>query len=208
MTKREEKPVSDIAQILEQRLGALLGEFGSTLRDITTSLDRLDEAELSRAKDFTLGDRTLKADVRVRVGGLSATSEPATADEEPYTTTHEAPGQDSEAPSRRSRAEPDAPRAKETATETVKASQIRDIEATVLRAGTRWTLVADLPGAGEDDVALSEAPGQPSVLVLEANGRTRRYAGRFELPEGVSVADLRVRCTNGVLELSAEVATQ
>ncbi|MFW5654766.1 MAG: hypothetical protein ACOCYW_03845, partial [Roseicyclus sp.] len=83
----------------------------------------------------------------------------------------------------------------------------RPIEATILTHDGTWTLLADLPGVDRDSVEMSDT-GRGGQLVLAAEGRNRRYAGRFDLPEGLGAEDLGISLVNGILELRAKVPSR
>jgi HSP20 family molecular chaperone IbpA len=87
---------------------------------------------------------------------------------------------------------------------TASSGAVRAIEATILTVDGTWTLLADLPGVDADGIDLSDT-GRGGQLILAAEGRQRRYAGRFDLPDGLGADDLAVSLVNGILELRAEV---
>jgi HSP20 family molecular chaperone IbpA len=61
-----------------------------------------------------------------------------------------------------------------------------------------WTLAADLPGVGPEDVSVDVQDG---VLDLTTRG-PRRYRGRATLPPGIDPARMTVTVRNGVLAVT------
>ncbi|MEM9757477.1 MAG: Hsp20/alpha crystallin family protein, partial [Pseudomonadota bacterium] len=77
--------------------------------------------------------------------------------------------------------------------------QSRPIAATILDDGALWQLIADLPGVDRAGIALALADGH---LVITAEGRGRRFEGRFEMPSGADLDALTVGAQNGILEIA------
>ncbi|MFQ6776890.1 Hsp20/alpha crystallin family protein [Cereibacter sphaeroides] len=76
----------------------------------------------------------------------------------------------------------------------------RPILAGIATVGRTWQLQADLPGISEEDLALGLDAGD---LLISAEGSGRRYEGRFPLPPGVGLADIRISLKSGILDLTA-----
>ncbi len=65
------------------------------------------------------------------------------------------------------------------------------------------TVIADLPGAGKDDIDLA---CDGTVLTIRAESEHRRYDERVELPAAVDEESARAKYNNGVLEVRFERA--
>ncbi|ACM03609.1 Hsp20/alpha crystallin family protein [Cereibacter sphaeroides] len=76
----------------------------------------------------------------------------------------------------------------------------RPIQADIATVGRTWQLQADLPGVAEEDLTLELDAGD---LLISAEGSGRRYEGRFPLPAGVVLADIRISLKSGILDLTA-----
>ncbi|MDG4648422.1 Hsp20/alpha crystallin family protein [Roseibacterium sp. SDUM158017] len=207
MTKSRKSPLGDVGDALDERLGGLLGELGSALGEVFDRLDRLGEGEILRERSFEMPQGAVRAGIRVRVGGLAGASSRQNAPgERPVDRPlrkgagagiRPAPGRAAPGPDGRGDERQPAPEAPGR-------EPVRPVEATILAAGGGWTLVADLPGVAEGDVALRDGEDGAS-LVVEAQGRGRRYRGEFDLPAGLRAADLTVSLVNGILELRGKV---
>lgn len=193
MTKNRKASFQDIGEELDRRLGGLLGEVGSTLGEVLGRLEDIGDGEILREREFDTGRGAVRAGIRVRVGGIGEASEAKSDGVRRSVTDPE--GQPYEPAGH-------APRDKSRSSNGDDA--VRTIEGTILLMDGTWTLTADLPGVEPGDVTLSD-DGPGGVLTVSAHGRKRRYAGRFDLPEGLSAEDLRLNLLNGVLELSATV---
>lgn len=222
MTRRGDRPFRALGEELDARLGEIMGELGRVIEEAAGGTDAWRQGEFTRERSISTPRGHLQAGIRLRVGGLSAargaTDEDSTGDgNETADTAPRRPVRWARGPGRPedpsdgagngapsisglARAESDAPAS--AATDDAQAPW--PVEATILEVDGRWTLVADLPGVGPEGVTIAEGEGGRG-LVVEAQGRRRRYAGRFDLPPGLRAAGLSMSMVNGVLELHGEV---
>lgn len=191
MTRDRKASFRDVGEELDRRLGGLLGEVGATLGDVLAQLDDIGDGEILRERNFDTGRGAVRAGIRVRMGGLGGTQGAEASDgERPV----DRPFEQASSPAAKSDASASA------STASAQSSQVRAIEATIMEIDGTWTLVADLPGIEAGGVTLSDT-GPGGDLILSAEGRQRKYSGRFDLPDGVSATDLSLNLVNGILEL-------
>lgn len=167
----------DLREEIDLRLDGLLGELGRTLGDM---IERLDggSGEVRRSRSFETGRGPVRAEagIRIRAGGLGlppGRPQPAARERQAGTAP--------------STAQPPVP---------------CPIDAAVEEEAGLWTLTADLPGVGAQDLSLSERDGH---LHIAATARHRSYEGSFALPPGVTLADIEVSLRNGILNLTARL---
>jgi HSP20 family molecular chaperone IbpA len=199
--RRTRKPsFADLGEELDHRLGNLLGELGEALSEAMGRLGDGGDGELLRERNFETPGGPIRAGIRVRVGGLAG-DRAMTPDGDRSRKPERGPaGTPSTGAGHGGRARPRRTRDRPTGNDTDSA---RQIEASIMVSGGRWTLVADLPGCSDADVALSDT-GPGGRLHVTASGRGRRYTGSFDLPAGLSAEGLSKSLVNGVLELSGE----
>jgi HSP20 family molecular chaperone IbpA len=205
MTRSRKTRLGDVGAELDSRLGGLLGELGDAVVEALGRLGEAGEGEILRERSFEMPGGPVQAGIRVRVGGLASAAEATRkrAPERPINRT--APrGKRREADDTAS-AGPGGPTAPPGRPSAPEAAAARAIDASILSSGDDWTLVADIPGVDADGVTLADA-GAGGTLHVEAVGPRRRYSGRFDLPEGLTAADLTVTLTNGILELRGKVS--
>ncbi len=165
---------------IDRRLGGLLGPLTEGLSKIVEAAEKAQEA--SGAREMTVdagkGPMRVRAGYSVRVGGLGG-----------------AGGVSGE----RDPAEPvSAGRAAEGAARAPRPTPIEPI-VDVFDGPEGWSLTADMPGVGLDDLTVSAGNGRVTVETAGA----RRYRIETEAPDWVTAGALARRLTNGVLELSA-----
>ncbi len=170
---------------IELGLGGLLGELGTALTEALKRLDGQGEVQHETTFDSPRGPVRASTGIRIRTLGGAARSAGGRRTDAPINSPGAGPQQ--------------APEAKAPATSEIPA---RDIVATILTDATGWRLIADLPGVVAGDVVLSEEGGE---IVIRAEGRGRRYMGRFALPTGAAAKDLVLTVQNGILELAWQV---
>jgi HSP20 family molecular chaperone IbpA len=160
---------------IDRRLGGLLGPLTEGLTKIVEAAEKAQAA--SGAREMTVdtgkGPMRFRAGYSVRVGGLGGTSEWS---------------------SERDPAEP-VSTAKPKPAEPAPVEPIVD----VFDGPEGWSLTADMPGVGLDDLTVRVAGG---VVSVTADG-ARRYRVETEAPAWLTVEALERRLTNGVLELTA-----
>jgi HSP20 family molecular chaperone IbpA len=187
----------DVGEELDRRLGGLLGEVGATLGEVLNRLDQLGDGEILRERNFETDRGAVRAGirVRVRVGGFGGATDADGGED----------GRGFERPTDQP-VEPDVAAGDEDGAVRSRMSprDVRPIEATILTVDGTWTLLADLPGVDLGGVKISDT-GQGKELILAAESRHRRYAGRFDLPGGLGADDLNVSLVNGILELRGKV---
>jgi len=169
------KPTRSPLDEIEQGLGGLLGELGSALTEALKRLDGQGEVQHETTFDSPRGPVRASTGIRIRTLGGAARPPAGRRPDAPVNTPRSAP------------------------TEAATGVPARDIAATTFVDATGWRLVADLPGVAEGDITLATEEGE---LAIRAEGRGRRYAGRFALPPGAAVPDLAMTLQNGILELS------
>jgi HSP20 family protein len=82
---------------------------------------------------------------------------------------------------------------------TFSVSEQREPLVDIIRDGENMKVVAELPGAGKDDLRISA--NETSVAIESISGE-RRYQKRIELPEPVDPASGKSNFKNGILEIS------
>lgn len=179
MSKHRKSPLEDATEEIDLRLGGLLGQLGSALNEALSRLDEQGEVHHETTIDSDRGPVRASAGIRIRTLGSAAAKASGRRPENPVNA-----------------ASPAAP-----AQSPVAQPAKRDITATILEDERTWRLVAELPGASEGDLVLDAVDG---ALVIRADARTRRFEGRFPLPQGARASDLRRRMQNGILELTWE----
>ncbi len=222
MTRRGEGPFRALGEELDARLGEIMGELGRVIEEAADGTDAWQQGEFTRERTISTPRGNLQAGIRLRVGSL-ATDRNGT-DEARAGGGEKADNAAPRRPVRRPRGTglPKAPgdaagngdpslsglalaeSGDPASAATDDAQAPWPVEATILDVDGRWTLVADLPGVGPEGVTIAEGEGGRGLLV-EAQGRRRRYAGRFDLPPGLRAAGLSMSLVNGVLELHGEV---
>ena len=183
MTEDAKKKLNEAREQIDIRLGGLFSELGSALTEMLDRIDTEGSAEVRREHEFETPRGPIRAQTGIRIRTLGGAQT-------------ERRGRDPAAPVNPDRA-PQQKRAK--APGDLKTPP-RTISAEIFEDDASWVLTADLPGIVETDLTLSEEGGD---LVIEANGRGRRYRDHVTLPDGVSIADIVVTLQNGILELRA-----
>jgi HSP20 family molecular chaperone IbpA len=169
-------PLAEIARGLE----GLMGQFGAALGEAMSRLGEGEGSASHHSRVFDTGKGPVRAEIGLRVRGL---------------------GQDLPGTGFRTRparaARPDAEAMAEAASPAAPAGPdpARDVVLTGYPDRGGWTLAADLPGVGPEDVAIDLQDG---ALHLTTRG-ARPYRGRAELPPGIDTARMTVTVRNGVL---------
>lgn len=169
MRERSGKPTgADALGAIDARLGTLLdtlrAALGSALEGGGTS------------GTTTLGGDALRAEIRVKVGGLA-------------TGSAAAPRTEPRQPGRKPDAAPAAPAAPEVRT------PILDIH----ESAEAWTVIVELPGVGPEEIDVAvEGPR----VQLTTRG-ARRFAAGIDVPAGIDPGRLDIRMSNGILEITA-----
>lgn len=213
MTRRGDDTFRALGEALDARLGEIMGELGRAIEEAADRGEHLRPQAFMRERSFRTPRGHLQAGMNVRVGGLAVgPGARADAGEDPASDRAVArPRNRHRAATARTADDAAAagacgsdPKAQAPVASTAEETLL-PVAATILEAEGIWTLVADLPGVGQDGLTIRQGE-DGDVLVIEASGQRRRYAGRFELPRGLSVAALSIRIVNGILELRGEVA--
>ena len=180
---------------IEMRLGGLLGELGQAVGDMLGRLEDGTSGEILRSGEIETQRGPIRAEAGIRVRfagkeiatpGVPARGAPPGAGRRPPDRPAARTGTDLGRP-------PPAPDPGQTPAP-------RAIDADIVSGDGHWSLTADLPGVAEDRLTVEVSQGR---LILSADGRGRRWAGEFALPDGLTRDDLAVRLRNGVLEISA-----
>lgn len=155
-----------------EALDAIERRLGGLLGSLAETLGKVaDAAEAPPGADAGSPART-RTSVSIRVGGLAAGAGPAPQGRPPGRTTA-GPDRDGDAPA-------DAA-----------------IRHEVHEDATGWSLIAELPGAGPEDLGLTLEDGRLRIEVC--GSRPRRL--EVEAPARLALAALEVRLVNGILEL-------
>lgn len=167
---------NDLINEVDLRLNGVLGELG---RALSEALSKLEDGggEVRRAQTFQATKGTIRAEagIRVKVGGFDV-SKPSSEQSGATTCT--------------------------PATSSAKPS-VFEINATVVRDDTTWSLTAELPGVAQSDLNLQISDG---VLLISAAGARRHYEGQFSVPAQLREDKLSVSLNNGILDLTAELS--
>jgi HSP20 family molecular chaperone IbpA len=179
VTGRKRKTGRDDAQLIDLKLGDLFGELGHALTDMIDRLDQGGSGEIRRDHRIETERGPIRAQAGIRI---------------------RMGGLDTARDGR----DPARPR-KPAAPTAAAAPTVRPIEADIVSDGGLWRLVADLPGVSRETLEIAVEDGE---IVLSARTPTRRYADRFDLPEGATLAALKVSLENGILEIETDFRTE
>jgi HSP20 family molecular chaperone IbpA len=163
---------------IDRRLGGLLGPLTEGLSKIVEAAEKAQDA--SGAREMTVdtgnGPVRFRAGYSVRVGGLGGSAEWS---------------------SERDPAEPVSKGADEAAAAPEK--PVVEPLVDVFDGPEGWSLTADMPGVGLDDLSVTVADGRITVAAAGA----RRYRIETDAPGWLTAEALSRSLTNGVLELTA-----
>lgn len=174
---------------IDLRLGDLLGELGHALTEMMGRLETGGSQEIRRDYTIETGKGPLRAEtgIRVRVAGAAAPS----ARPQPVNRPRAAASRPAPEPAAPPSSPPSSP-----------PSPPQPIAAEIFLEADQWQLVADLPGVPREALVLARDGGD---LVISAEGRGRRFHGRFALPAGLELEAIGVSLRNGILELAADL---
>jgi hypothetical protein len=168
-------PLTEIARGLE----GLMGQFGAALGEAMSRLGEGEGSASHHSRVFETGKGPVRAEIGLRVRGL---------------------GQDIPRAGFRVRPAPAAAPAAESAAPPGEAGPdpVRDVTLTGYPDRGGWTVAADLPGVGPEDVVIDVRDG--ALHLTTRSGRL--YRGTAALPPGIDEASMTVTLRNGVLAVT------